>query len=268
LAEKTLLLLFESADATLMDVSSDAVTAASSVQSAVTSSCEQLLEALQSLLTVPGFLAVVSKLWSVDDQRTRKHALQMFISKVQDSAATMSADETLLFLDKLDELHALVRVIADSPSQRTDPSAVVDARNALLAIHALARALAQPHPTRFEEVLDTVAVVGGFSLDGVEKQSNPVSSAALELKGLAFICSAPICLALGPRWMGALQLAGVAAVLLALAGGDRAWLPCSAGLMACRFAGAISWPATTAVRVGLGRIVALYNCASNSYRDC
>ena len=199
LAEKTLLLLFESADATLMDVSSDAVTAASSVQSAVTSSCEQLLEALQSLLTVPGFLAVVSKLWSVDDQRTRKHALQMFISKVQDSAATMSADETLLFLDKLDELHALVRVIADSPSQRTDPSAVVDARNALLAIHALARALAQPHPTRFEEVLDTVAVVGGFSLDGVEKQSHPVSSAALELKGLAFICSAPICLALGPR---------------------------------------------------------------------
>ncbi|OWZ08241.1 hypothetical protein PHMEG_00019248 [Phytophthora megakarya] len=143
-----------------------------------------ILGALQQLLSTPGFVAVISELLHHDNSLVRKKAMQLFNERLQEERESLSSGESLLFIDMLDELDAILQNPDGSENS-------VNIQTALLSVDILARNFATNHTKRFQQILPTI--VNYVDQDVVN--SSPMT---LHLFGCSFVCLSSICRAVGP----------------------------------------------------------------------
>ncbi|OQR98818.1 hypothetical protein ACHHYP_07843 [Achlya hypogyna] len=135
---------------------------------------------LQQLLTAPGFVAVIGELLQHEDGAIRRRALQLLNERIEETEATLTVEEELLFVEMLDDLSA---VLAD------DSALLGDKQMALLSVDVLCRFFASKHSAPFLEVFPTVLACCQLPLE---------VGANGHVVGSAFVCLSNLCQALGP----------------------------------------------------------------------
>eukprot|EP00501_MAST-03F_sp_TOSAG23-6_P002031 GSMAST32.ASY1.ANO1.2119.1 assembled CDS len=139
-----------------------------------------ILDMLNQLLSVPGFLAAIGELLQHEDHTVRKKALELFNRRVQEHGDSLNKqpEDLMLFLDMTTSLEAVI--LSDIPQTCVD-----NALTALLSLHVLSGTFAKNNPGPFLKILPAVIHVAQVSQG--------------QLLGSALGVFASIALAVGPK---------------------------------------------------------------------
>ncbi|EQC39260.1 hypothetical protein SDRG_03465 [Saprolegnia diclina VS20] len=147
---------------------------------AIAATALEAMNNLQQLLTAPGFVAVIGELLQHEDGVIRRRALQLLNERIEETEATLTFEEELLFVDMLDDLSSVLE----------DPSALLtDKQMAILSVDVLTRFFAHKHAQPFLNILPTVMACCKLPLD---------VTANGHVIGSAFVCLSNLCHSLGP----------------------------------------------------------------------
>ncbi|KDO35584.1 hypothetical protein SPRG_00426 [Saprolegnia parasitica CBS 223.65] len=147
---------------------------------AIAATALEAMNNLQQLLTAPGFVAVIGELLQHEDGVIRRRALQLLNERIEETEATLTFEEELLFVDMLDDLSSVLE----------DPSALLtDKQMAILSVDVLTRFFAHKHAQPFLNILPTVMACCKLPLD---------VTANGHVIGSAFVCLSNLCQSLGP----------------------------------------------------------------------
>lgn len=170
-----------------------------------------VMDKLNQLLSIPGFLAAIGELLMHSDPNIRRKALDLFNQKVTQEAGVLSPEEVVLFLDFTAQLQrllddefaqckdadALERKTAAAerraPSASASSATVANMQAALLSLHILSRAFAEAHPEPFLTLLPAVVRIVADPSFGIHWRPHVLGS--------ALVCLASLCGGLGARML-------------------------------------------------------------------
>jgi U3 small nucleolar RNA-associated protein 10 len=106
-----------------------------------------LLDNLNELLSLPGFVVAISKLLQHSDPQIRKRALFLFNEKIENEREALTEKQTELFLNMVESIAGILQ------KKESTEELDVNKQSALLSLEILARNFAKENSAKFLEVI-------------------------------------------------------------------------------------------------------------------